>query len=100
MGTVIKMSDGEEFRVNSEYDDMVNVIGGAFRRDHRATRDARGRIIQSGFLVLNDGTDQEVLINASQIVSARPALDKSHAHGAVSGRTAWSPVTAGRQEHF
>lgn len=83
------MSDGEEIRVNSEYDDIVNVISASFRRDQGATRDIRGRIIQSGFLVLDEGTDQEVLINAVQIVSARPSQDtvtQGHPHGAVSGR--------------
>jgi hypothetical protein len=69
--TLIKPSDGEEIRLTSDDDGMVNVISASFRRDNGATKDSRGRIMPNGLLMLADVEGEEILVNASQIVSAR-----------------------------
>lgn len=102
MGTLIKLSDGEQVRLNSDYDGMVTVIGAAFRRDHGATKDDRGRILQNGFLVLHDVAGEEILINAGQIVSARriPNLAEA-ALGAEPAEPHAKPLMAGiRDQQF
>lgn len=76
MGTLIKMSDGEEIFTEASYDDMVTLVGAAFRRDGGATTDERGRIIQNGFLAVDANGGEEIMINVRQLVSLRGASEQ------------------------
>lgn len=81
MGTLIKMSDGDEIYVENDYDDIVTAVGAAFRRDFGASTDDRGRIIENGFLAVDTSGGQEIMINVRQLVSLRSASSERRPPG-------------------
>jgi hypothetical protein len=70
MGTVITLSDHEEIHLSTPRDGIVRGIADALDRTASAT-DLVGTLLPKGFVVWTDSNDEEIVVNAAQVVSVR-----------------------------